>query len=131
VTKPGVQIARWKDRVVRACKEDGFITCISGRKRWLADINAIDTDKRLHAERQAINTICQGSAADVARLAMLHVERAIAEHGLQHHVSMNLQVCTSLALFSLPDTFAHSASSSMPVVQPVTLIQAQPLGRRS
>lgn len=52
---------------------DGFVRTMAGRKRWLPEINSRNGQSRAQAERQAVNTVIQGSAADIMKLAMLAV----------------------------------------------------------
>lgn len=53
-----------------------------GRRRYLPRINSDDSGEQARAERQALNTVCQGSAADLIKLAMINIH---------HHVSNTLQ----------------------------------------
>ena len=67
---PGLR--RFQAAVVRGARRDGFVTTLAGRRRYLTDINnAQDARARRAAERQAINTVCQGSAADLVKRAMV------------------------------------------------------------
>lgn len=66
-------IANWKNRVVQYARELGYVKTIAGRKRRLPEITARDEGLRMGAERQAVNSVIQGSAADVCKRAMLRV----------------------------------------------------------
>lgn len=56
-------------------RENGYVETLCGRRRYFPDINAFDKPvKRAQAERQAINTTIQGSAADIAKYAMVRME---------------------------------------------------------
>lgn len=67
------QAVRWKYRVIEYARELGYVKTISGRKRRLPDITSNDKMLAGYAERQAINTIIQGSAADIIAYAMLQI----------------------------------------------------------
>ncbi|KEG10143.1 mitochondrial DNA polymerase I protein A [Trypanosoma grayi] len=73
------QIDRYHRRVVEQCRADGFVRTLSGRIRCLPEINDRVMGKRAYAERQAFNTVVQGSAADVMKLGMLSVERDVLQ----------------------------------------------------
>ncbi|PSC72337.1 helicase and polymerase-containing TEBICHI, partial [Micractinium conductrix] len=94
---PGVQ--RWWERARADCRRDGYITMLSGRRRWLPHINSTKWEERSSAERVAVNSIMQGSAADVCKRAMvvLHAELASLGPGaaalvLQIHDEVLLEV---------------------------------------
>lgn len=73
---PGV--SSWLQQAVDFCRKKGYITTLSGRKRFLGKINFGSRGEQAKAERQAVNSICQGSAADIIKMAMLKVHSAIA-----------------------------------------------------
>ena len=74
---------KWQDELLKLCRERGFIvTATAKRRRWLPGINAADRETRGGCERKAINSTCQGTAADVLKWAMLRIEEAIAGAGL-------------------------------------------------
>jgi DNA polymerase-1 len=66
------------------------VETIKGRKRYLTDINSANSMVRGMAERNAINAPIQGSAADVIKIAMIHIWKEITKQGLQS--KMILQV---------------------------------------
>lgn len=66
-------VASYMERVVKEARENGFVKTIYGRKRDLADINASNKLVRAFAERVALNTPIQGTAADIIKLAMIRV----------------------------------------------------------
>ncbi len=94
---PGV--AAYMDRIVQEARRDGVVTTLLGRRRPLPDLQAPMPTVRQAAERTAINTPIQGSAADIMKLAMLHLDAALTAradlHGrllLQVHDEMVLEV---------------------------------------
>ncbi|ROP45425.1 DNA polymerase I [Pseudokineococcus lusitanus] len=86
--------------VVDAARTTGYTETILGRRRYLPDLTSDNRQRREMAERMALNAPIQGSAADVIKVAMLGVERALAEEGLRSR--MLLQVHDELVLEVAP-----------------------------
>ncbi|GAA3438503.1 DNA polymerase I [Kutzneria kofuensis] len=82
--------------VVRKAREDGYTETILGRRRYLPDLNSDNRQRREMAERMALNAPIQGSAADIIKVAMLGVHKALKEAGLRSRVL--LQVHDELVL---------------------------------
>ena len=76
--------------VVRRAVQDGYTATILGRRRYLPDLSSDNRQRREMAERMALNAPIQGSAADIIKVAMLRVDRALKETGLKSR--MLLQV---------------------------------------
>ncbi len=72
-------VRRFIDETVAACERDGSVRTMLGRRRPVADINSGNKTVKQAAERVAVNTPIQGSAADIVKLAMLRVDRALRE----------------------------------------------------
>jgi DNA polymerase-1 len=96
-TYPGIK--KYMDENVELAREKGYVTTILGRKRILKDINSRNAILRGHAERNAINTPVQGSAADMIKLAMIDIHAAMKERGMQS--MMTLQVHDELVFDAL------------------------------
>ncbi|XP_032336025.1 DNA polymerase theta isoform X2 [Camelus ferus] len=62
---------------VKNCKRDGFVQTILGRRRYLPGIKDNNPYRKAHAERQAINTTVQGSAADVVKIATVNIQKQL------------------------------------------------------
>lgn len=71
------RLFEWREEVIAQAKKDGYVTTLAGRRRQIANINSAAWEKVGRAERQAVNTTVQGSAADVVRRAMLAARKAI------------------------------------------------------
>ena len=71
---------------VQECRDKGYIMTISGRKRYLPQIHSTEIHARAQAERQAINSTIQGSAADMVKKAMVNVDHALEALGLMTHL---------------------------------------------
>ena len=89
-------VKRWLDGTVAAARESGEVRTLWGRRRELPDIRSRNPGLRQAAERMAVNTPIQGTAADIVKIAMLRVDRALAAEGLGSR--MILQVHDELVL---------------------------------
>ncbi|MBG0829610.1 DNA polymerase I [Planomonospora sp. ID67723] len=65
--------------IVAQARQDGYTETIMGRRRYLPDLNSDNRQRREMAERMALNAPIQGSAADIIKVAMLHVRAALRE----------------------------------------------------
>ena len=69
-------IQQYMDDTINFAKETGYVETLMGRKRWLKDINSGNFTVRGYAERNAINSPIQGTAADMIKLAMIKIDAA-------------------------------------------------------
>ncbi|HEY1021701.1 MAG TPA: DNA polymerase I, partial [Flavisolibacter sp.] len=83
-------ITRYMDEMINYAREHGYVQTVLGRKRWLRDINSSNFTVRGYAERNAINSPIQGTAADMIKLAMVKIHKAFKEHNFKSR--MILQV---------------------------------------
>ncbi len=70
-------IQKYMDDTINFCKENGYVETLMGRKRWLRDINSANFTVRGFAERNAINSPIQGTAADMIKMAMIKIDAAL------------------------------------------------------
>ncbi|HGF1450157.1 TPA: DNA polymerase I [Streptococcus suis] len=77
---PGIK--NYMETIVREARDKGFVETIYKRRRELPDINSRNFNVRNFAERTAINSPIQGSAADILKVAMINLDKAIEEAGL-------------------------------------------------
>ncbi|MBO1299189.1 MULTISPECIES: DNA polymerase I [unclassified Enterococcus] len=96
---PGVK--EYMERIVREAKDQGFVETLYHRRRYLPDINSRNYNIRSFAERTAINTPIQGSAADILKIAMIELDKRLKESNLQ--ATMLLQVHDEL-VFEVPES---------------------------
>ncbi|MBI5373413.1 MAG: DNA polymerase I [Sphingobacteriales bacterium] len=99
---PGIQ--QYMDDTINYAREQGFVQTLMGRKRWLRDINSSNFTVRGFAERNAINSPIQGTAADMIKLAMQKVHAAMEKAKMKSR--MILQVHDEL-VFDALKTEAH------------------------
>ncbi len=90
------EVKSYMDQAVVRAREQGYVSTIFGRRRYLNDINSKNAVARGLAERNAINAPIQGSAADVMKLAMIRVWEAFRREGI--HSKMILQVHDELVI---------------------------------
>jgi DNA polymerase-1 len=83
-------IQRYMDETINFAREHGYVETLVGRKRWLKDINSANFTIRGFAERNAINSPIQGTAADMIKLAMIKVHEEFRRQGFRS--KMLLQV---------------------------------------
>lgn len=76
-------ITEWKRQVVATAKAKGYVTTMAGRRRRLREINSPDDMLRSRAERQAVNAVVQGSAADLCKQAMVDIHELLKGTGAQ------------------------------------------------
>ena len=75
-------VREYMKRIVEQAKRDGYVTTMAGRRRLLPELKSSNFNIRSFGERVALNTPIQGTAADIIKLAMLHVDRALREKKL-------------------------------------------------
>lgn len=98
-TYPGIKA--YMDEQVSFAREHGYVETITGRRRYLKDIESRNAVVRGHSERNAVNAPIQGSAADVIKLAMIQVDKAMREAGMKS--KMLLQVHDELVFDAFKD----------------------------
>ena len=101
----------YMDKVVEKARENGYVTTLMGRRRHLRDINSKNGMIRSHAERNAVNTPIQGTAADMIKMAMIKVQKALKEGNFK--TKMILQVHDELVF----DMHKSEAETVMPIIE--------------
>ncbi len=103
---PGVR--EFLDRTKQEAASQGYVQSMFGRRRYLPEITSSNFNVRLAAERMAINMPLQGSAADIMKIAMIQVHKALKEQNLRGRIL--LQVHDEL-LFELPRSEVEAIST--------------------
>ena len=83
-------IKKFMDETPEVAKEQGFVTSLYGRRRYLPSINDRNYNVRSRAEREAINMPIQGTASDIVKIAMLKVDAALKREGLKTRMIMQV-----------------------------------------
>ena len=94
------KVKAYLDAVVLQARRDGYTSTILGRRRYLPDLASDSRQRRQMAERMALNAPIQGSAADLIKMAMVAVDRAMTDEGLASR--MVLQVHDELVFEVAP-----------------------------
>ncbi|MFC4618248.1 DNA polymerase I [Camelliibacillus cellulosilyticus] len=119
---PGVKA--YMTDIVQKAKRDGFVTTLLNRRRYLADINSRNFNSRSFAERTAMNTPIQGSAADIIKLAMVNMAERLKDEGLE--ADLLLQVHDEL-IFEAPESELDQLKQIVPEVMENALELKVPL----
>lgn len=114
----------WMEEIVKQAKQDGFVTTLLNRRRYLPDIRSSNFNLRSFAERTAMNTPIQGTAADVIKLAMIRMQDSLQEKGLKSR--MLLQVHDEL-VFEVPQDELEMMKQLVPEVMESALKLDVPL----
>ena len=85
---PGIR--DYVDSMKEDARSKGYAQTLSGRRRWLPDLNSRQRFHRAAAERVAINMPIQGTAADIAKIAMINIDREMAERRLRSRMSIQV-----------------------------------------
>jgi DNA polymerase-1 len=85
---PGVR--DFMERTKREAKKSGWVYTLFGRRRELKNINAVNHNLRAEAERMAINTPIQGTAADLIKMAMLRAARRLERERLDARIILQV-----------------------------------------
>ena len=83
-------IDRYLDEVVKDAERDGYTTTAFGRRRYIPEINSQNGNMRAFGRRVAMNAPIQGTAADIMKLAMLRVDTALKQAGLDARIVMQV-----------------------------------------
>jgi len=98
-------IDRFLQQCIQQALNDSFVTTILGRRRWIREIHSNNQTQRSLGERLAINSVIQGSAADLIKLAMVNLHRRILREKLP--MKMTLQIHDEL-VFEAPESEAEA-----------------------
>ena len=118
------KVKEYMAKVVENAKEDGFVTTLFGRRRYVPELKSNNHMVRAFGERVALNAPIQGTAADIIKIAMVRVYRALREKTAHSHLI--LQVHDELIVETVPeeqatvekiltDEMEHAANLSVPL----------------
>jgi len=83
-------IQKYMDESINFCRQNGYVQTLMGRKRWLKDINSSNFTVRGYAERNAINSPIQGTAADMIKLAMIKIHHEFKKQKFRSKMVMQV-----------------------------------------
>ena len=78
------------EETIATARAKGYVETLMGRKRWLRDINSANFTVRGFAERNAINSPIQGTAADMIKMAMIRIQADIKKYGFKSRMIMQV-----------------------------------------
>ncbi len=84
------QVAAWIEQELDKARRLGYVTTLIGRRRELPEINSRSRQRREFAERVAINTPIQGTAADLIKKAMVAVHRDLTDRSLRSRIALQI-----------------------------------------
>ena len=116
---PGVR--RFMDQAVREGMDRGYATTLLGRRRYLEELKSPKTQIREFGKRAAMNTPIQGTAADIIKLAMVRVDRALREADMQSRLI--LQVHDELLLECPPEEVEAAARLLQKAMEEVIVLK--------
>nr|MBF0221260.1 DNA polymerase I [Desulfobulbaceae bacterium] len=117
-------VKNFMSSIVEQAKETGYVTTLLGRRRNLPDINSPNKTRREFAERTALNSPIQGTAADIIKLASINVDQQLKQHNLQANVL--LQIHDELVL-EVPDNELEKTATLIKNVMESVLDLSVPL----
>ncbi|MNO83151.1 DNA polymerase I [compost metagenome] len=117
-------VREYMDSIVKEAKRDGYVKTLLERRRYLPEINASNFNLRSFAERTAMNTPIQGTAADIIKLAMVLMDKALYDHQLKSR--MLLQVHDEL-VFEVPPEELELMTKLVPETMEKALSLSVPL----
>jgi DNA polymerase-1 len=115
------RIKNYMESTIRTCEERGYVETLCGRRRYLPDIRSANANIKAAAERTAVNTPIQGSAADMIKIAMIRLHKEMARRNLRS--LMMLQVHDELVFEVVPEEL-----DEIKTLVKDTMEQALPLG---
>jgi DNA polymerase-1 len=121
-------VAEWRERTVMEARSRGYAETLTGRRRYIPDLRSPDRNRRMAAERMAMNMPIQGSAADIIKIAMNHIDAELLARRRKGALAhMLLQVHDEL-IFELPSAelddvreIAHRLMPSLELSVPLDL----------
>jgi len=108
--KQFANIQKYMDDTIQFARENGYVETLMGRKRWLRDINSGNFTVRGFAERNAINSPIQGTAADMIKLAMIKIHQTFQKNRFRS--KMLLQVHDELVF----DAYKDEVDTIKPII---------------
>jgi DNA polymerase-1 len=116
-------LTEWKQKVVAQGRRLGYVETITGRRRRLPDLTSMNSELKSRAERQAVNAVVQGSAADLCKQAMIDIDRAFKGTSLK----VLVQVHDELVAVAPEDEAVEMQELFIKAMGHDTIIQGVPL----
>jgi DNA polymerase-1 len=101
-------IKNWQESIKNSARKNGFVQTLTGRKRWVSDINSGNQKYRAMAERIAINFPVQGLSADIIKIAMNKINQFLKKEKLEEKIYPILQIHDEL-IFEVEEDYKEKA----------------------
>ena len=85
-----IGIKNWSDRIIEETKQKGYVKTITGRIRYIPEINSTNKQIVAFGERMALNTPVQGTSADIIKIAMINVSKKLKEQNLKAKILLQV-----------------------------------------
>ena len=85
-----IGIKNWSDRIIEETKQKGYVKTITGRIRYIPEINSTNKQIVSFGERMALNTPVQGTSADIIKIAMINVSKKLKEQSLKAKILLQV-----------------------------------------
>lgn len=85
-----IGIKNWSDRIIEETKQKGYVKTITGRIRYIPEINSTNKQIVSFGERMALNTPVQGTSADIIKIAMINVSKKLKEQNLKAKILLQV-----------------------------------------
>ncbi len=118
------RVAEWIEEIKASTRDQGYAETLLGRRRYIPEIRSSNFQVRAAAERVAVNMPVQGTAADVIKMAMLKLDRALRERELTAHLL--LQVHDEL-IFEAPRAEQAEVAALLRAIMPSAIEMVVPL----
>lgn len=116
-------LTAWKQQVIATGRRQGYVTTMYGRHRRLPDLKSPDQEARSRAERQAVNAVVQGSAADICKDAMINIHKVLQGTGAKLLVQVHDELIVSVP----DDALDEVVSPFLKAMGDGTVIEGVPL----
>lgn len=111
------QVKPYLDQIKSSCKKHGFVLTLFGHKRLLPKIKSPERAERLRAERKAVNTVFQGSAAGIVKLAMVKIDEELYSSKFKENVRLVMQIHDELLFEVRCDFLPHFQGIAAKIMQ--------------
>jgi DNA polymerase-1 len=83
-------VRAFRERVIEQAQEDGYVSTLMGRRRTIPELRSANPNTRRLGERLAVNTVIQGTAADIIKVAMVRCHDAVRETGMETRLVLQI-----------------------------------------
>jgi DNA polymerase-1 len=83
-------VRRFREKIIERAQEEGYVTTLMGRRRPIPELRSGNPNTRRLGERLAVNTVIQGTAADIIKIAMVRCQKALREAGTETRLVLQI-----------------------------------------